>query len=204
MTTIIGCAIEGITALICNSFTDAAAEQASSGTRGSSAGGDRGTPLEIAQSKLYRGADGKTLIIPQPNLLRSIVDGGQFHKIGRSKVTTQKSSLLYACLDIEGSEIPIVHKQPWKVDTRACRIPATGGRILVHRPMFDDWRLEFIIRLETHICGIKLLRQIVNDAGTRIGLGDYRPSTKGPYGRYSVVKWNVVTDEQQDELSEAA
>jgi hypothetical protein len=181
--------ISGTTPLICNKFTDAAAEAASSGARGSSAGQDRGTPQEIAEGKLYRGISGG-FVIPQPNLLRCLVDG-KFHKVGKTQITTEKKSLLYGCLDIEESEIPIAHVQPWKVDTRAVRIPATGGRILAHRPMFDDWKLSFIAVLDTSILGYKLLRQIVDDAGRRIGLGDFRPSTKGPYGKFVVETWAV-------------
>lgn len=183
--------IDGTTPLICNKFTDAAAESASNGSRGSSAGQDRGTPLEIAQSKLYIGNNGNPMI-PQPNLLRCLVEGGRFTKIGKSQVTTAKSSILYACVDVQGAEIPIIHQQPWKVDTRAVRIPSTGGRILAHRPMFDDWALEFVVDLDTSILGEKLLRQIIDDAGKRIGMGDFRPQCKGPYGRFVVNKWEVV------------
>lgn len=183
--------IDGTTPLICNRFTDAAAESASNGSRGSSAGQDRGTPLEIAQSKLYIGNDGNPMI-PQPNLLRCLVEGGRFTKIGKSQVTTAKSSILYACVDVQGAEVPIIHNQPWKVDTRAVRIPSTGGRILAHRPMFDDWALEFVVDLDTSILGEKLLRQIIDDAGKRIGMGDFRPQCKGPYGRFVVNKWEVV------------
>jgi len=154
--------ITGTTPLICNRFTDAAAEAATNSTRGASSAADRGTPLEQAGLKLYRGGDGKTLIIPQPNLLRCLVEGGGFHKAGKSKITTQRSSLLYSCLDIEGAEIPILHKEPWRVDTRAVRIPSTGGRILTHRPMFDDWMLRFIAVLDTEVIGVKLLRNIVD------------------------------------------
>ena len=109
---------------------------------------DRGTPHEIATSKLYVGLNGK-LMIPSPNLLRSIVDGGFFTKIGKKQITTARSSLLDACLAIDETEIKIVHKQPWKVDTRPVRIPSTGGRILAHRPMFDDWALVRQGRLST-------------------------------------------------------
>lgn len=183
--------IEGTTPLICNKFTDAAADAASNGSRGSSAAQDRGTPLEIAEGKLYIGLDGKPMI-PQPNLLRCLVEGGRFTKVGKAQVTTAKSSILYACVDVQGAEVPLVHKQPWKVDTRAVRIPSTGGRILAHRPMFDDWRLDFIVDLDTTILGEKLFRQIVDDAGKRIGLGDFRPQCKGPYGRFHVVHWEVA------------
>ena len=180
--------ITGTTPLICNRFTDAAAESSSSGTRGSSAMADRGTPQEIAQSKLYVGLGGD-FMIPQPNLMRCVVEGGRFHKAGKTQLTTSKSSHLYGCLDIEGAEIPLIHKQPWKVDTRAVRIPSTGGRILAHRPMFDDWELAFVVDLDTTICGAKVFRAIVDDAGKRIGLGDFRPATKGPYGKFVVTKW---------------
>lgn len=185
--------IEGITPLICNKFTDAAAQAASSGTRGSSAAQDRGTPLEIAESKLYATNKNKPMI-PQPNLLRCLVEGGRFHKVGKSMVTTKTSSMMYSCLDIEGAEILLLHKQPWKVDTRAVRIPSTGGRILAHRPIFDDWKLEFEVKLDTSICGEKLLRHIIDDAGSRIGLGDFRPSTKGPYGKFVVTSWKSQND----------
>lgn len=180
--------IEGTTPLICNRFTDAAAESASNGTRSSSAAQDRGTPQEICQSKLYLGLDGKPSI-PQPNLMRAIVEGGRFTKVGKAQVTTAKSTMLYSCVDIAGAEIPIKHKQPWKVDTRAVRIPSTGGRILAHRPMFDDWKLTFETDVDESIMGEKLFRQIVDDAGKRIGLGDFRPACKGPYGKFVVTKW---------------
>lgn len=180
--------LDGITPLICNKFTDEAAMKASNGSRGSSAAGDRGTPLEIAESKLYIGLNGKPMI-PQPNILRCLVDGGRFHKNGRSQITTKESSMLYACLDIQGAEVPLLHKQPWKVDCRAVVIPATKGRILAHRPMFDDWSLEFTIDLDETMVSPKLLRQIIDDAGKRIGLGDFRPARKGPYGKFCVVKW---------------
>lgn len=149
---------------------------------------DRGTPLEIAQSKLYIGLDGKPMI-PQPNLLRCLVEGGKFTKVGKSQVTTKTSSIMYSCVDVLGAEIPIEHREPWRVDTRAVRIPSTGGRILTHRPLFDGWRLRFTVILDTTIMGERTFRQIVNDAGSRIGLGDFRPQCKGPFGRFKVVQW---------------
>jgi len=183
--------ISGVTPLICNKFGDEEALQASGGSRGSSATRDRGTPQEICEGKLYVGINGD-LMIPQPNLLRCLVEGGRFHKNGKVQVTTAKSSILYACVDIQGAEIELVHKQPWKVDTRAVRIPATGGRILRHRPMFDDWQLDFVADLDTTILGEQFFRKIVDDAGKRIGLGDFRPHCKGPYGKFRVDLWEVV------------
>jgi hypothetical protein len=179
--------IEGSTPLLCNKFGDAAAMDATSGTR-ISGPRDKGTPLEQAESKLYIGHDGKPMI-PQPNLFRCLIDGGLFFKAGKSKVTTQKSSIIPACVEIEGIEIPLIHQEPWTVDTRAVRIPSTGGRILCHRPCFHDWQLDFELTLDTDMIPVKLFREIVDAAGKRIGLGDFRPSCKGPFGKFAVILW---------------
>lgn len=183
--------IEGKTPLICNRFTDAQAQAATSGNRVSTVG-DRGTPREIAESKLYLHDD--VPIIPQPNLFRCILDAGKFFKAGKSKVTTLKSSLIPACLQIDELYIPIESKEGWDVDIRPVRIPSTGGRILCYRPMFNDWALDFNCELDTTILSHKLFRDIVDAAGKRIGLGDFRPDCKGPYGRFVVTKWTVTEE----------
>jgi hypothetical protein len=185
--------ISGKTPLLCHKFTDDAAMKASSGTSSSAAAGDRGSPTEQAKERLYIGHDGKPMI-PQPNLFRCIVDGGAFFKSGKSKITTQKTSLIPACVEIDAVEIPIIHKEPWTVDTRAVRIPSTGGRILSHRPCFNDWKLQFTLSVDTDMLHPKLMRDIVDAAGKRIGLGDFRPANKGPFGRFVVTAWKEHTE----------
>jgi hypothetical protein len=182
--------IDGVTPLLCNRFTDQAQMAATNGTRLAGVG-DKGTPHEQAEARLYIGHDGGPMI-PQPNLFRCIIDAGKFFKAGKSKITTQKTSLIPACVEIVGLELPIDHREPWAVDTRAVRIPSTGGRILCHRPCFNDWRISFEMNVDTDMLPLKLLREIVDAAGKRIGLGDFRPDCKGPFGKFTVVRWEVA------------
>jgi hypothetical protein len=191
----IKCVIEGTSPLLCNKFTDEAAMKATNPGGASQIAGSKGTPREQAEKKLYIGQDGK-FIIPQPNLFRCIIDAGTYFKAGKSKVTTQKSSLIPACVAISDVEIPIDHVEPWDVDTRAVRIPSTGGRILCYRPCFQDWRLTFEIELDTEMMNAKLMREIIDAAGKRIGLGDFRPATKGPFGRFVVTSWVIESEEK--------
>ena len=58
-----------------------------------------------------------------------------------------------------------------------------------HRPMFDDWKTTFDIEVFEGGFSEQLTRQLVDDAGMRIGIGDMRPEKKGPYGRFKVIKW---------------
>jgi hypothetical protein len=181
--------ITGTSPLLNNRFTDEAQMSATGGTRAATVG-SRGSPKEQAEKKLYLNLDGVPCV-PQPNIFRAIIDGGQYFKCGRSKVTTAKSSLIPACVDIEGTEFPIRSKDGWTVDTRAVRIPATGGRILCHRPCFYDWSIEFSVSLDEELMTIGLLREIVDAAGRRVGLGDFRPACKGPFGKFVVTMWKV-------------
>lgn len=187
MTKAFNISIEGVTPLLLHRFTDAAQMEATSGTR-SSIASDSESPRDQAAQSLYLNEDG-VVGIPQPNLFRCILDAGKFFKTGRTKVTTQKSSLIPACVGIRELFLLIESEGGWKVDTRPVRIPATGGRILRHRPCFDDWRLRFTVDLDDSLIGPKLLREIVDAAGSRIGLGDFRPDTKGPFGKFKVTHW---------------
>jgi len=185
--------IEGTTPLLMNAFTDQAAMDATNGSRLSSAAKSKGTPQEQAEEVRYKPVSGKGDMIPQPNLFSCIIEAGKFFKNGKSKITTTKSSLIPSCLAIEGvkngAELEVKHKQPWTVDTRAVRIPATGGRILRHRPKFDDWEITFILDIDETEINEKLTREIIDAAGKKVGLGDFRPSCKGPFGKFVVKKW---------------
>lgn len=188
--------IEGKTPLLCNNFTDAAQLNATDGCR-LATNGERATPREQAEAKLYLSHDNRPMI-PGPNLFRCLIDAGKYFKSGRSKITTQKSSLLPACVDILEIELPIEHREPWSVDTRAVRIPSTGGRILCHRPCFHDWKLTWTLNVNRSLIGIKLLREIVDAAGERVGLGDFRPDCKGPFGKFVVTRWEEERDDVAD------
>jgi hypothetical protein len=178
--------------LLCR-FSEEAADKATSGGHKVAQARSRGTPREQAEAYLYlsSGSNGKKQvpIIPQPNLLACIREGGRFFKSGRSKITTQKSSLIPACVDILEMEIPIIHDKPWDVDRRVVRIPTTGGCIWCYRPVFYDWKLKFTVDLDTELLSVKLFREIVDAAGKRIGLGAFRPDCKGPFGKFLVENW---------------
>lgn len=186
---IIDVTIEGASPMLVRRFSDAQQESATSGKRGSSVG-NNGTPQEQADDALYKDEKGKP-IMPGVNIFQCIMAGGRFFKMGKKQVTTARGSLLPACVIMNTTYAPIVHKQPWKVDTRPVKIPATGGRILRHRPCFDDWKMSFSVQLDEEIMSAEFFREIVDAAGNRIGMGDYRLDCRGPFGRFKVVSWKV-------------
>jgi len=184
--------IEGSSPLICNRFTDEAALAATNGTRTTKKSNDE-LPEEICRKKLYTDENG-VVGMPTMNVLASIRDAGKFFKAGKRQLTTGESSMIPAFVLPTQIFVPLVHKQKWAVDARAIVNPATKGRKLGYRPIFFDWRLTLELDFAPVEFDAKLLRQVVDVAGQRVGLGDFRPSRRGPFGRYLVTNW-VETDE---------
>lgn len=189
--------IQGITPLLMNRFTEASEVSVSGGTS-PVLRGDKGTPREQAERKRYADEQGN-LFIPGANIFACIIAAGTFHKAGKSKITTQKTSLIPAGIIISEIVCPI-KGSAWEVDSRSVVIPSTGGRIMCHRPRVDNWSTTFTLEIDERMFTPNLVRAIVDDAGSKIGLGDYRPSRKGPFGRFVVNGWEVV----ETALSKAA
>jgi len=190
--------ITGIAPLLMNRFTEAS-EVAVSGGTAVTFRGDKGTPREQATPKRYADTEGR-LYIPGPNIFAAIIAAGTFHKAGKSKLTTMKTSLIPAgmmvddvvCLLTDANGEPLTE---WEVDSRSVVIPSTGGRIMAHRPRVDAWCSTFTIDVDTTMFTPNMIRSVIDDAGKKIGLGDYRPQRKGPFGRFVVTKWDVVASE---------
>lgn len=184
--------ISGKTPLLLNAFSDQSGLAASSGSSSSIRNDAEDSRSACMRCLYYHPNDPEQLIIPGKNVFSCIIEAGKFHKLGKSKLTTQATSLVPASMVVNEAYIDLQYENDWKVDTQPVRIPSTGGRILKHRPCFDDWKLNFTVDLDESMMTEKLCRDLIDDAGSKIGLGDYRPARKGPYGRFVVVNWQVV------------
>jgi hypothetical protein len=79
------------------------------------------------------------------------------------------------------------------VDSRPVVVPATKGRVMRHRPRLDAWALSFALEWDETLITPTQMRRIVDDMGARVGLLDFRPEKKGPFGRSVVTSWQNGT-----------
>lgn len=170
--------ILGLTPLLVNRFHEEAAAEATSGTHSRK---EKPTPEEDAKMRLYTNEQGP--YIPSEWLRQSIIGAASRHKIGRRAATTDVAAAVY----LSPFEIPLAGE--WHIDSRAIVIPATKGRLLRYRPMFDEWGAEFNIQIDTDLVSERLIKDILVDSGRLVGIGDFRPARKGPYGRFQVLSW---------------
>jgi hypothetical protein len=181
--------IEGVTPLLMNRFNEENEVKIASGISATIVG-SKGTPREQAIKTAYIDNEGM-LYIPGPNVFRSIIEAGKYHKAGKIKGTTQKSSMIPAGISLN-EVILSLNTTTFEVDSRSVVIPSTGGRIMKHRARLDEWRLTFTLEIDGAMFDVHFVRQLIDDAGRRVGLGDYRPDRKGPFGKFKVVNWKEV------------
>ena len=93
---------------------------------------------------------------------------------------------------VEESYLYLLDSVQYQIDSRPVVMPATHGRVMRHRPRFDQWAVQFTLSYDENLLSEIQVRRIVDDAGARVGLLDYRPEKKGPMGRFTVVKWDPI------------
>jgi len=89
-------------------------------------------------------------------------------------------------VQVLGNIIPIKYKEMKinKVMGRTKGINKTPKEII--RPEFVNWSCKLTIKFNSEIINEEQLVNILNWAGSEIGLGDWRPERRGSYGMYKI------------------
>lgn len=168
--------IKGISPLLQHSYPMVAVE-----------GLEKKTIEEQAEFATYRDPDTNELYVPGINLQRALVAAAVYSK-GKGRASLQKNAA--ACLLVSPERLGLGTKD-YIIDSRPVVIPATKGRILRHRPRLDEWGLIFQLEYDDVLLRETEVRRIVDDAGSRVGLLDFRPERRGPFGRFIVIRWET-------------
>jgi hypothetical protein len=100
-------------------------------------------------------------------------------------------------LPCRGGERQNDPKSPWCIDVRQGRNNNNGGTATcIIRPRFDTW--GFRMRMRVNLTGMESitlnhLYKLVEIAGRNMGFGAFRPSTSGPFGRFKIDMFEVIS-----------
>lgn len=137
--------------------------------------------------------------LPKRNLLRCLIEAGEFvpYTVGL-KFTDQRGTRVPEVLDITEEFLRFPTDQ-WVLDLRPGQ--RSGQRVSVARAKFPTWGFTATLRYDPDAVRPKVLREIVEVAGYRIGVGSFRrnPQTgdreqRAVFGRFRTVEWQVYSD----------
>lgn len=181
--------IRGITSLLIHRFS----EEASSEKKTRRVEVTQRDPREEATKVAYIAKDG-TFYFSAFSIPNAMGAAGSSHKATGSRKTLR--FVVPSAVRMTSDAITILNgngpAKNFEVDSRPVTIPATKGRIMRHRPRFDQWGARFEILLDDNLLSGEMAQQLLQEAGQSIGVGDFRPEKRGPFGRFLVSSWKEI------------
>lgn len=139
---------------------------------------------EDARDSAYMTED-KELYVPMEALFSMMIYAAGAHKIGRRSM----KSYLAGGIRIEPEKI-LLTPNKYEVDLRAVVIQR--ARVIRARAKVKDWKIGFTLIYDDEILTAEPLRAILDDAGKRVGLLDFRPQRSGWFGTFTVTKYEIA------------
>ena len=146
---------------------------------------EKKTKEEQAKLAAYIDEETDELYIPGVAIQRCLIAAAAYSK-GKGRASLQKP--VAACVFVSPDQCGLGTKA-YKIDARPVVIAATKGRIVRYRPRLDQWGVSFSLDYDPDMLTEAQLRTVVDDAGAKVGLLDFRPERKGPFGRFMVTVW---------------
>ena len=187
--------ITGTTALLQHRFDEQT--QASLGKSTRTVVRKTETPRKAAERVCNQDKQGH-YYMPSACITRMVSEAGASHKLTGSRKSAKYA--VYAAVFIPNETLTILNgdgKTPaadFEVDSRPVVIPSTKGRIMRHRPRFDEWSIAFTARINDDVLPPDFVHQLMNEGGQQIGIGDFRPQCRGPFGTFNVVLWEELKE----------
>jgi hypothetical protein len=138
------------------------------------------------------------LVMPALNVEACVRNAAKGHKIGRQAARSFVAAAVQITSDeipftVDGSTITIedVENNGWLFTTTAVVNRARINRTRVSLP--PGWSLDFDLMCTSDIIKPDFLQELLEEAGARCGLGDWRPGapTPGRFGKFELEQYEV-------------
>jgi hypothetical protein len=185
--------IKGVTPLLIHRFGEEAETNGKDGTRGIILKTE--DPRVQAEKAAYIARDG-TYYFNAFSIPACMGNAGVNHKIKGTRKSLR--FVVPSAVRLTSDAITILDgnggkpAKKFEIDSRPVTIPSTKGKIMRHRPRFNEWSAKFDLGVNEKLLPVSMAHQLLNEAGESIGIGDFRPEKRGPFGTFRVTKFEEV------------
>lgn len=175
--------IEGVAAMLFHRWNCDAVEAKAKAAKGSAA-----KKSDDLESYVYRNETGE-LCLPGEYLRQAIIHAAKFRQDPRSP---RKSAMdLFKAAIVPLTELASLGVTEWDYEDRRRVTVQRNGITRVRPAMKAGWHctIDLLCNIPEYVEPV-LLRQVLDDAGRLIGVGDFRPT----FGRFAVAGWTINQD----------
>lgn len=144
----------------------------------------------------YRLPDG-SLCLPTHAFHRSLVEAAKEFTVPKRRMSFRER--VAAGVRVPGGVEfgwPLVHPETGKVlsefEAFVARVVVSKQAVFRARPRIQEWMSTITLDVDPEAVSTEVLAEVVGLAGSRKGIGDWRPEKGGVHGRFEVVSFDVV------------
>lgn len=178
--------VRGSAPLICHRYSERAQDAMAKAQQG--AAKSKKPPREPErefQDAQYRLPDGRHGF-PAIGIKRAMVSAGQ-------RFAAERSTELFGAFTIVGELLPI--ESPREPSMRTDRVVIGGASrttSLAYRPQYDPWEMVIPLVVNVSFVSVDQIINLLTLAGFSVGIGDWRPERKGPFGTWEIVDMRQI------------
>jgi hypothetical protein len=142
-----------------------------------------------AEYHCYRNADGQCFM-PAEHFRQSFINAGAFVKSKVGNARKSMKNVVAAMFMVSPEEITIPDYD--QIDKRSAVNKNVKARIISIRPKWSNWKITFTLLVDNDTITEATIKEIINYAGAYVGIGSYRPTNNGYFGRFELIELKEV------------
>lgn len=142
-----------------------------------------------AEYHAYRDSDNKCYI-PAEHLIGSFINAGAMVKSKVGNARKSMKNIVAGMFDLKEEKILMPDYDA--VDKRSAVNKNVKARVIAIRPRWNSWDADFTLKVDNDTITDSTIREIITNAGQYIGIGSFRPTNNGKFGRFELVSMNEI------------
>ncbi len=142
-----------------------------------------------AEFRLYK--DKNKPYIPSEHIRGALINAGSYmkSKVGNSRKSMK--NIVAGMFFIEPDKIPLGNS--WVIDKRSAVNQNIKARIISIRPKWEKWNVKFTLLVDNDTITKETIKQLFDYAGNYCGIGSFRPTCNGMFGRFKIKSFKKVS-----------
>lgn len=146
---------------------------------------------DLTRALFHSYNDEKGFYIPSEHIRGSLIGAGTMVK---SKVGNSRKSMknIVAGMFFVMPERLYVLNKDFIIDKRSAVNNNIKARVITIRPRWEKWEADFILHVDNDTITIETIKEIIENAGKYIGIGSFRPTNNGMFGRFELKHFKII------------
>lgn len=128
--------------------------------------------------------------MPSDHIRMSLINAGGYIKSKVGNARKSMKNIVAAMFTINPENIPMPVFD--LIDKRSAVNKNVKARVMVVRPKWLIWEVSFQIHIDDDTITRGTVEDLLSYSGRYVGIGSYRPEHTGSFGRYEVIKLNLI------------